>query len=270
MKNKLKKIMIIVTWVLLVSGLFVALGFVDKEQAMQRCKEPVIMVERDSATNFVDRDDIMKLLRDRGDSVTGQIMSSVNVAELEKVLNSHVAIADAEVYMSVDGEVSIEVKQRRPVLRIFNTDNESYYLDEEGKLMPLSEKFTARVLVVNGYINEPYAKRYMFSVDDIESDSLARASSMLDDIFRLAMFIRKDEFWNAQIDQVYVNRENELELIPKVGDHRILLGDVSNLEDKFNRLRIFYEEGLVPTGWWSNYSMINLKFKDQVVCTKKQ
>lgn len=270
MQKKLKKIMIIGTWVLLVSGLFIALGFVDKEQAIQRCKEPVINVERDSVTNFVDRDDIMNLLRERGDSINGQAMSSVDVAELEKVLNSHVAIADAEVYMSVDGEVNIEVKQRKPVVRIFNSDNESYYIDEEGWLMPLSEKYTARVLVVNGYINEPYAKRYMFSIEDIERDSIAGTSSMLDDIFRLAIFIRSNAFWNAQVEQVYVNRENELELIPKVGNHRILIGDASSLEDKFNKLRIFYEEGLVPTGWWSNYSVINLKFKDQVVCTKKQ
>jgi cell division protein FtsQ len=270
LKKKLKKILIITSWVVLVSGLFVALGFVEKEQGKLRCKDPVINVTRDSATNFVDRDDIMKLLRDRGDSIIGQPMSSVNVAELEKVLNSHVAIADAEVFMAVDGEVRIEVEQRRPVLRVFNVDNESYYIDEEGELMPLSEKFTARVLVATGYVYEPYAKRYMFSIADIEADSLARANSMLDDLFALAMFIRKDPFWHAQVEQVHVNSERELELIPKVGDHRILLGDASNLGDKFRKLRVFYEQGLVPTGWWNNYSVINLKFKDQVVCTKKQ
>ena len=235
-----------------------------------RCKEPVITVQRDSATNFVDRDDVMKLLRDRGDSIKGQPMASVNVAELENVLNSHVAISDAEVYVSVDGEVSIEVKQRRPVIRVFNADNESYYIDEEGKMMPLSDKYTARVLIANGDLYEPYAKRYMYSVQDIERDSLACARSLLDDLYNLAMFIRKDPFWNAQVEQVFINGEKEIELIPVVGDHRILLGDASDLEDKFKRLRVFYEEGLVPTGWWNNYSMINLKFKDQVVCTKKQ
>jgi len=194
----------------------------------------------------------------------------VDVSELENVLNSHVAISKAEVYMSEDGEVSIEVKQRKPVMRVFNYDNESYYIDEEGELMPLSEKYTARVPVANGFIAEPYAKRYMYSINDIKNDSLARANSVLDDLFDIAMFIGQDEFWKVQVEQVYVNREGELELIPMVGDHRIVFGDATDIEQKFKKLRIFYEEGLNTTGWWNSYSVINLKFKDQVVCTKKQ
>lgn len=270
MKATLKKILIICTWIILVSGLIVALGFVDKERAGLRCKEPIVSIAKDTENNFIEREDIINLLRDRGDSINGQPLSSVNVSELENVLNSHVAISKAEVYVSVDGEVSIEVAQRKPVIRIFNYDNESYYIDEEGKLMPLSEKYTARVPIANGYIAEPYAKRYMYTIKDIQNDSLAKANSVLDDLYEVAMFIHKDEFWKAQVEQVYVNREGELELVPMVGDHRIVLGDAVDIEGKFNKLRIFYEEGLNTTGWWNSYSVINLKFKDQVVCTKKQ
>jgi cell division protein FtsQ len=271
MKAKLKKILVICTWVLLVGGLLAALGFVNKEQARMRCKAPEITISRDSSeNNFVEREDIIKLLNDRGDSIDGQPMSSVNVSELENVLNSHVAISKAEVYMSVDGEVSIEVSQRKPVIRVFNWNNESYYIDEEGKLMPLSEKFTARVPIASGYITEPYARRYMYTIQDIENDSLARTNSVLDDLYKLAMFINKDEFWKAQVGQIYVNKDGELEIIPLVGDHRIVLGDATELEGKFKKLRVFYEEGLNTTGWWNKYSVINLKFKDQVVCTKKQ
>jgi cell division protein FtsQ len=270
MKTKLKKILIICTWVILVSGLIVALGFVDKERADLKCKEPIVSVEKDPENNFIDREDIINLLRDRGDSISGQPMSSVNVSELENVLNSHVAISKAEVYMSVDGEVSIEVKQRKPVLRVFNYDNESYYIDEEGKLMPLSEKYTARVPIANGFIVEPYASHYTHSIKEIANDSVTRSKCMLDDLYELAMFISKDEFWKAQVEQIYVNKEGELEIIPLVGDHRIVLGGSDDIEGKFRKLRIFYEEGLNTTGWWNSYSVINLKFKDQVVCTKKQ
>lgn len=267
--KKLKKILVLASWIIMVAGLFVALGFVEKEQSELRCKQPQITVNREDENIFVEPADILSLLRDRGDSIKGQPMSDVNVTELENVLNSHVAISSAEVYVSVDGEVSIEVSQRKPVIRIYNYDGESYYIDEEGKLMPLSEKYTARVPVAAGFINEPYAKRYMYSVDDIERDSLARTNSILDDLYRIAMFIKGDEFWKAQVEQVTVNREGELEIIPLVGDHRIVIGDASDLEQKFRKLKIFYEEGLNTTGWWNNYSVINLKFKDQVVCTKK-
>lgn len=270
MKSKLKKILIICTWVILVSGLIVALGFVTKEQANLRCKEPHITVAADSLNSFVDREDIITLLKDRGDSIINQPMSTVDVSELENVLNSHVAISKAEVYMSVDGEVSIEVRQRRPVIRIFNWNNESYYIDEEGRLMPLSDKYTARVPIANGYIAEPYSQLYKFTIKDIENDSVAKANSVLDDLYELAMFINKDPFWSAQVEEIYVNKDRELEIIPLVGDHRIVFGDASDMDEKFRKLRIFYEEGLSTTGWWNNYSVINLKFKDQVVCTKKQ
>ena len=268
--KKLKKILILASWIIMVAGLFIALGFVEKKQEDLLCKEPRITVIRDSDINFVEREDVLKLLRDRGDSIAGQPMSTVDVAELENVLSSHVAIASAEVYMSVDGEVSIEVTQRKPVIRVYNYDGESYYIDEEGTFMPLSDKYAARVPVASGFISEPYSRRYMFSVADIERDSLARTNSILDDLYRIAMFINADEFWKAQIEQVSVSSEGEIVLIPLVGDHRIILGDASDLVGKFRKLRIFYEEGLNTTGWWNNYSVINLKFKDQVVCTKKQ
>jgi len=84
----------------------------------------------------------------------------------------------------------------------------------------------------------------------------------------LAKFVDQSEFWKAQLVQIYVNEDNEIELIPRVGSHRILIGDVENLEEKFNKLMLFYEKGLSKTGW-NEYSIINLKFKDQVVCTKR-
>lgn len=270
MKAKLKKILLVSTWVILVSGLIVALGFVEKEQQKVVCREPGISIKKDTENSFVENEDIIELLRDRGDSIKGQPISGVSVTELENVLNSHVAIADAEVYMSIDGEVSIEVRQRRPVMRVYNWDNESYYIDEEGKLMPLSEKYTARVPVANGYIDEPYAQRYMYTIADIEQSPVAKKNSILDDLYALAMFIDKDTLWRNQVQQVYVSNEGELEIIPLVGDHRIVIGDASSLDEKFRKLRIFYEEGLNTTGWWNSYSVINLKFKDQVVCTKKK
>ena len=84
----------------------------------------------------------------------------------------------------------------------------------------------------------------------------------------LASFVYKDPFWKAQIMQVYINNEGDMELIPRVGNHTIILGDVSGLEDKFSKLMIFYKQGLSKTGW-NEYSTINLKYNNQVICTKK-
>ncbi|MCC6689974.1 MAG: hypothetical protein IT235_00435, partial [Bacteroidia bacterium] len=105
---------------------------------------------------------------------------------------------------------------------------------------------------------------------EIEADSNLRKSTLVDDLFELAKYITADEFWKAQIEQVYVNADNELELIPRVGNQRIILGDITEMDQKFKKLLIFYRQGLNPTGWWNKYSVINLKFKNQIVCTRKE
>jgi cell division protein FtsQ len=99
------------------------------------------------------------------------------------------------------------------------------------------------------------------------SDSL-RNRVFIDDIFKMAEFIRTDPLWHAQIEQLYVNKELEIELIPRVGNHRIVVGDVVDIKKKLDKLKVFYAKGLSNTGW-NEYSVINLKFADQVVCKKR-
>lgn len=268
-KEKLKKAGIITLWSILLSGMVVSLGFVEKQEGMLPCQSLDIDIQMSDGNFFVQHEDIRQLLRDRGDSVVGQPASSINIPAIEHLLESHAAIEEAQVYMTVDGKMKIDIIQRRPVVRIFSGDMESYYLDDKGKLMPLSDNYTANVLVVTGCTGEAYAKRYMYSMEDVEGDSALKAQTMLDDIYRLAIFIRNDAFWSAQVQEVHLNAGNELELVPRVGDHRIVFGDATAIEEKFGKLLVFYREGLYSTGWWNDYSTINLKFKDQIVCTKK-
>ena len=267
--KKFKKIAFILFWCVLIIGLLVSMGFVNKEQDSLLCKSLDIKVNQDDELYFLDKMDIAHLIHDRGDSIVGQPKSTVNIPEIEKTLNSHADIANAEVYMTIDGEVKVEVKQRKPVIRVINMDGESYYLDSEGKLMPLSDKYTAKVLVVNGTILEPYSKRYMYSVTDIAKDSLMKATSMLDELYAMANYINANKFWSSQVQQIYVNSDRDMEIVPMVGNQKIIFGDTTAMDEKFKKLMTFYLQGLNTTGWWDKYSTINLKFKNQIVCTKK-
>ncbi|MBA3705067.1 MAG: hypothetical protein H0W84_03985 [Bacteroidetes bacterium] len=268
--KKIKQIAFIALWSVLIIGLLLSLGFVNKEQDSLLCKDLDIKVNQDDDLYFLDKMDIRQLILDRGDSIIGQPKSTVNIPELEDALNSHADIANAEVYMTVNGELKVLVKQRRPVIRIINENGESYYLDDEGKLMPLSDKYTSKVLVANGAISEPFAKRYMYSATQIGKDSSMSVNSILDELFAMANYINADEFWKAQVQQIYVNSDNDMELVPMVGDQKIIFGDTTAMDEKFKKLLTFYQQGLNTTGWWDKYSTINLKFKNQVVCTKKE
>jgi cell division protein FtsQ len=260
----MNKILNISIWSLAIIMLVVVFGFVSVAKEEITFKEPVIQIDYDTDNRFIDENDILTQVLNKED--TGVLLlDNFNVTDLENKLSNNHSIKDAQVYKTVDGELVINVKQRRPIVRIFSK-NESYYIDEKGDLMPLSNKYTARLLVVNGEINEPFAKRYLFNYNNLE-DSFAR-KTMLDDIFKISSYIDNSEFWKAQIEQIHVNKELGLELVPKVGNHKIVLGGIEHLESKFEKLMIFYKKGLSKTGW-NEYSVLNLKYKNQVVCTKR-
>ena len=257
-------------WAILIIGLLVSMGFVNKEQDSLLCQKFTVTVNQDNDLYFLDNIDVKQLIIDRGNPIIGQPKASINVPEIEKALNSHADIANADVYMTIDGELKVEVKQRKPVVRVINMDGDSYYIDDKGKLMPLSDKYTAKVLIANGTIQEPFAIRYKYSMDDIGKDSLLNATSMLGQIYAMANYINADEFWKSQIQQIYINTDKDMEIVPVVGDQKIIFGDTTSMDEKFKKLLTFYQQGLNTTGWWNKYSTINLKFKNQIVCTKKE
>ncbi|MCE9540426.1 MAG: hypothetical protein K8R85_14595, partial [Bacteroidetes bacterium] len=231
--KKVKKIAFITLWSALVIGLLASMGFVNKEQDSLLCKSLDIKVNQDDELYFLDKMDIAQLIFKRGDSIINQPKATVNIPAIKQALNSHSDIAHAEVYITIDGRLKVAVKQRKPVLRVFNLTGDSYYLDDEGGLMPLSDKYTAKVLVANGNILEGYAKNYKYSVDEIAKDKEKRKNTMLDELYAMATYIDADEFWKAQIQQIYVNSDNDMEIVPMVGNQKIIFGDTASMDEKF-------------------------------------
>jgi len=265
----LKKIINISLWLIFLGGTLVTLGFVQKEQKCRKAIKLDIHVSASDQNYFVTKEDIHQLLTDRGDSIVHQPLSAINVPDMERLIMNNPSVASANVYVSVNGEVHISATQRKPVARIFNLSGESYYMDQDGRLMPWSSSYTADVVAANGFVTESYGNWYRYSIKDIESSTPLRELSVLDDIYHIADYIQKDKYRKSLIGQIYVNSSKEFELIPSVGTFRIVLGDASELEEKFNKLLLFYREGLRNTGAWNEYSVINLKYKNQIVCTKR-
>ena len=124
---------------------------------------------------------------------------------------------------------------------------EGYYVDEDGKVMPLSGKYTSRVVVATGNISRNFA---------------------CNGLYPFVMGLKNDGFWDALIEQIVVANGNEVILIPKVGNFRIVVGELENVEKKMENLRLFLQEGIALKGW-NVYKEINLKFENQIVCIKR-
>jgi cell division protein FtsQ len=264
----MKKTLTTLSWLAFGISLIVILGFVQSSREHQFCKKVTIKIDQNDENFFIESRDILSILPFDLEITDSIPVTGIDVKRIEHHLTNHPAIANAEVYLSIDGQLNIFAKQRKPIARLFNSNKESYYIDKDGFLMPTSSKFTSRVMVISGHLNEPYTKWYMqqFKPGTL-SDSLAD-KTMLDELFKLADFIHKNPFWSAQIEHLYVNKDLEVELIPRVGSHTIVLGEIVDIQKKFDKLMLFYRKGLDKTGW-NEYSIINLKFEDQVVCSKR-
>ena len=256
--SRLKKVAVVTMWIVLVSGLIVTLAFVNKEESEIKCSKISVSIAPKNDLLFVDRETILKTFRSDGDEkqILGKKITSLNIPNLEKKLLNNKLVFKAEVFTDMNGEVYVNIKQREPILRIIKPDGTGFYIDKNGLKMPLSERFTARVLVATGNIFESYSKQ-----DSIQS-------FVCNELYKIATYVDKDAFWKAQIEQIFVTVESDIVLIPKVGDHQIIFGDAQNMEEKFNKLMLFYNEGLTKVGW-NKYKTINLSYKDQIVCVKR-
>ena len=211
-----------------------------------KCSKVKIQVDTKGDLFFINNEMVEEMIFSKVDSLIGKAYEDINIYLLEEFVNGHPNIKKAELYLTLDGILSIDVIQREPMVRVFE-GNESYYLDEEMNHFPISDQYSARVLQVYW--------------DEITVSRITILDSLID-------FIDSDKFLKAQITAIAFDEKNEIVLYPRVGDHKIILGVAGDFKNKFEKLKVFYRQGLGKVGW-DRYSMINLKYHNQVVCTKR-
>ena len=236
-----------IIYFLCVTALLVFLFFTSRKSLDNvKCESIEIQVDTEGYLFFVNAEMVEDLLLEMEDSIIGKTYEDINIYLLEEFVDEHPNIAKAELYLTIDGDFCAEVKQRKPLVRVFE-EKQSYYLDEEIKVFPLSDKYSARVLQV-----------YWSEMTELRR-------GILSDVLK---FIDADDFMKAQITAIEFDENDELTMYPRVGEHKIILGEAQDLVKKFEKLKIFYRQGLEKVGW-GRYSHINLKFDNQVVCIKR-
>ena len=261
----MKRILSILFWMAIIAYYFLALSFVVERRHDLMCTSVEVNVVDSARSRFVTASDILQMVDNRSQRLTGIRFDSIHIPKIAKRLGDFAPIRHANIYKTIDGVVHIDVKQREPVLRVINRFGDSYYLDERGELLQHSGRYCARVLVANGNINlRPEQKKY--NVFTAEADPEKR--NVMRELFELAHYINNHRFWKAQIQQIYVNEDGDFELIPLVGAHLIVFGTFDKPDAKFSKLESFYRNGLNVKGW-NTYNMINLKYEGQIVGTKK-
>jgi cell division protein FtsQ len=241
----MNKLMGILKWVLLLGYFPVMLAFVSVSHQSVVCSEVNVIVKDSAQARFVNAEDVRKSILNAYPSLLGGTVSELNFDEMEAFVNQHSAIRSTQVYNSGSGVLNVMVTQHEPLLRVFAAEG-TFYLDETGRQVPVSSNFSAHVLVVSGTVPKDRS-----------------------DLVKVAGMLANDPFWTAQMEQIYIRRNNEYILVPRVGDHLILLGQPEDVEKKLRNLKVLYTSGLDPKEW-NEYQVINLKYKNQVICSRKR
>jgi cell division protein FtsQ len=235
---------------------FVFLNIQGKEDQLT-VKEIEVKIEPKEELAFIDSLTVLSIMKgaDSSQNIMGSQQKSLKLDIMEAALEAYPFIDQADISLDLSGRLIVKIIQRQPLLRIISNKGQSYYVAKNGYKMPLHEGFAPRVIIANGNIAETLA------------DSAFLRSQITRDLLKIADWCYNDEFWQAQIEQLYVDNYMDIILIPKVGNHTIVFGSADLIEKKFETLKTFYIKGLNAMGW-EQYKKINLKYEGQIVAEK--
>ena len=242
-----KKSLIIVFDIAIAAYLVLAITAFNKPaEKATVCSEVKIDIENDIMDGFLNAKTIKTILEKVHLYPLGRPMVEVSAREIEETLRKNPFIEMAECHKTQSGHVCIRLKQRMPVVHVMADNNENYYVDTNGGIMPETRVATDNI-IATGHISKKYAQKYLAPMVNI---------------------IIQDKFWQSQIEQINVLNDGSMEIVPRVGEHIVCLGAPTNIEKKLERLRKFYQYGLNQAGW-NKYAYINIEFDNQIICKKK-
>jgi cell division protein FtsQ len=262
----MKHILTISFTLLLLAGMFVLLGFIRQEHSHAYCNSIKVSIEYTSTDTLVCKDEIRNLLISEFDTLEGKALTVSNLARIRNSITSIVYIEDCDVDFLLNGDLRIRAKQRIPILRL-NTGGQTWFIDDQGMVMPRHPYYSAMVPVASGHLTHTSMLKPGNDLRALADTNKVFATSMLNQLIKVAHHVYHDDNLKGLIEQIYVNPDGEIELYTYVGSHRILFGKADNLAHKFNNLLQFYRSAPSATGL-SQYKTINLKYSGQVVCSK--
>lgn len=228
---------------------YLVFGIVNlsRDEDQRICIGTEIIIKDSTNCRFVDENFVEGLIVKTKKSIKNTPIRQIDIKYIEQFVQASPYIDSALCYYTPNDIMCICVTPRKPVLHVIPDTGDSYYMDMSGNDMP-TDLFLLDLCLATGNISKEFAKEHLVQI---------------------ASYVNTHSPWNTEIQQIYVKTPKHIELIPLTGEHVIVIGEPTNIENKLNRLSIFYKEGLDKAGW-NKYSIIDLNYANQVVCTKKK
>ncbi len=254
-KSKIWKITLLSFWCLAGAGMIALLVAAVSRKNNEVCKGYEIRIHGASEQLFLEKSDIIEMLA-ANTSIQGEPVADLDLRKMEERLEHHAWIKSAQLFVDNNSILRINVEEREPIARVFTLGGNSFYIDSACEQLPLTEKIAVRLPVFTGFPSE----RLRLNKAD---------KQLMQQVRDISVFINKDLFWSAQVAQVDITPQRNFEMVPEIGNHIIEFGDGNNVEDKFNRLMVFYKQVMSKAGL-NIYERVNVEFARQVVGKKKE
>jgi cell division protein FtsQ len=253
-KYNTKKIVRSIVWMLIgIVCITLLISAVHNKEA-KICKAVEIEITGVNNNFFIDKNDVYAIIKNfGGDSTQQKALEDIDLKQIERELKKNVWIKNAELFFDNNNVLKVSVNEREPIARLFTNAGNSFYIDSSCKMLPLSDKFSARLPIFTGFIA---GEKYVSPADRI----------LLLDIKNISTKIMTDSFLMAMIEQVDITANRTFEMTPKIGKQKIIFGDATDIDLKFTKLKMFYKTIIAQAGW-NRYNSIDLQYKNQVVAS---
>jgi len=233
-------------------GLMFLIGFSERKQQNVVIKNVVVELDNQNENHFLDESDIAKLVQNEGQKLTGKRADEINLRMIEKKIMYDKHILDAELYSDLKGNLVVSVEMRKPIARIVQSDAPDAYIAEDGVIMPVSDRYTSRVVLVSGHV------KALLESQDLNKSEEGR------ELLNMIEFVNKDKFWKAQVAQLDLNSNGKITIYPQMTGQRVEFGKPDDIENKFRKLMIFYKR-ILPQRGWTKYERVNLEYGGQII-----
>lgn len=255
MKPVIRKLFYTMLVLIIGGGVLTLLIAANGNKKNNTCAGHLINITRSNQVSIISEEDVLR----RVEGLIGGIprsrkLDQFDLRSLESVISKNPWTKTAELWFDSKNILHIKVSEKKPVARVITREGNAFYLDEELNQLPLSPAFSLRLPVFTGFPERQKPSK---------KDSL-----LMKEIISISAVIHKNEFWKAQVSQVDITSDKEFEMIPLVGDHVVKFGSADNIEEKFERLFIFYKNVMSRTGM-NAYSVVDVRFEGQVVARRK-
>ena len=244
---------------LLLAAVLVSAYILGSGQRRQtRCAWVEINIEDSLQTPFVTSKKVKQYLSQEYGRLVGIPLDSIDLFKIENILNSKASILSSNAYKTGDGTLSIMITQRKPVMR-FDAEDYGFYCDAEGYLLPLEPDFCGDVIIVDGII--PLDTADCRRGAPVEPEDCR----WLEDMVKMARHINGSDIWKKRIAQIKCSESGELTIVPKAGREIFIFGRPENIEQKFEKMQMYYERIVAEKGEYA-YNVVDVRYRQQIIC----